>query len=398
MNNLIIMTNSPGELAGWVAPTVKASLEAGLDAKITVVSLPCQYASGMELRTAEELDGVSRAVTLKEALKEPAFRRNRNLLLQLGGDPMFGALFSARIGAAWAIYTSRPKWRTRVSQYFVPDVRAERRFTAAKVGKDRYQVVGNLMLDSIPYGIDPEDARRDLNIEGAPAVSFLPGSRPFEYELGAPFFIRTAEELSKKFPALTGLIPLAPTVDTRLFAQGLARFGLSVSETGAVEGLSGGADIRIVTEDNFKAIKASHLAVALPGTNNLQIAALGVPLLVVAPLNTAEDIPLDGLPGLIPTGSAAGRALKKKLVLWYNDREKYVSLANRLTDTSVVPEHRGIMTPSTVAALAEDMLSSEERLSAIKSAYEKLPLERGAAANVAASVKNYFETGKFKRD
>jgi hypothetical protein len=395
MNELIIMTNSPGELAGWVVPTVRAAVEAGLDAEITVVALPCQYASGMELREAEDLEGVSRAVTLKEAMKYARYRRGRALLLQLGGDPMFGAAFSVKTGADWAIYTSRPKWQARVSRYFIPDAKAKKRFESAKVDKKRYEVVGNLMLDSIPYGICAEEARRELSVGSGPAVAFLPGSRPFEYELGAPFFIRAAEELSARFPGMTALMPLAPTVDYKLFEQGLSAFGLSVSEGGRIAGLSEGSDVRVVKNDTFKAIKASHLAVALPGTNNLQIAALDVPLLVVAPLNRAEDIPLDGLAGLIPLGSAAGRALKKRLVFWYNARERFVSLANRAIDSEVVPEYRCIMTPSTVANLAEELLAAPEKLEEIKSAYGKLPLERGASGRVAASVKSYFEKGRF---
>ena len=77
----------------------------------------------------------------------------------------------------------------------------------------------------------------------------------------------------------------------------------------------------LVREGQYAAIAASSLAVAFPGTNNLQIASLGVPLLMIAPLNQAHNIPLDGIPGALPREGAAAVAVKKKLVHWYNAKK-----------------------------------------------------------------------------
>ncbi|NLX85410.1 MAG: hypothetical protein GXZ00_07330, partial [Synergistaceae bacterium] len=46
MDELFILTNSPGEVSGWVMPVVKELESAQFPAKIRLVVLPCQYASG----------------------------------------------------------------------------------------------------------------------------------------------------------------------------------------------------------------------------------------------------------------------------------------------------------------------------------------------------------------
>ena len=122
MDELFILTNSPGEVSGWVRPVVSALRSGGFPAKVFVAVLPCQYASGMESEYAKEIVGERSVFTFKELWKTAsAVRNKKRLVLQLGGDPFFGALLSARMRCAWMIYTARPRWKFRVDHYFVPD-------------------------------------------------------------------------------------------------------------------------------------------------------------------------------------------------------------------------------------------------------------------------------------
>lgn len=108
--------------------------------------------------------------------------------------------------------------------------------------------------------------------------------------------------------------------------------------------------------------------------------------MMVAPLNEAENIPLDGIPGIIPMSVPGAKRLKKRLVFWYSSKERFVSLPNRIAGKMVVPEHRGIMTPSMVARMAEDLLDSPERLKKITDGYADIPFERGAAEKIAGII------------
>lgn len=391
MGDLYLLSNSPGEVSGWVKPVAEAFAGLGGGARVTLAVLPCPYASGMEKRYGSEIGGIDRSVTFRDAWKDGR-KGKKSLVLQLGGDPMFGSLLSARLSAPWMIYTARPRWKTRVSHYFIPDAGAERRFISAKVKQEKFSRVGNLALDSIPQGLTVNEAKARLGLApDAETIVFLPGSRPFEYTLGTAFFSRTADEVLKAFPGMSALMPIAPTVDEDQLTAGLRQCGMRwEGERRAETVICGGSRIRLVRGDVFPVIKAAKLVVAFPGTNNLQTAALGTPLMMVAPLNEAENIPLDGIAGIIPPGFPGFRQLKKKLVFKINKREKYISLPNRIAQKAIVPEHRGLLTPSMVADMAKELLASPESLAEISAGYREIGFEYGAAEKIARRAALYF--------
>ncbi|MEG1799521.1 MAG: cdisaccharide synthetase, partial [Synergistaceae bacterium] len=86
MDNIFILSNSPGEVSGWVKPTAAALASCGLGAKTTLVLLPCPYASGMEERYGREIYGIDDAVPFKSAWKSNISGSGKRLVLQLGGD------------------------------------------------------------------------------------------------------------------------------------------------------------------------------------------------------------------------------------------------------------------------------------------------------------------------
>lgn len=398
MDELYILTNSPGEVSGWVRPVALALISKGFPSKISLVVLPCQYASGMEAEYGKEIEGIGSVFTFKELWKTyRKVKEGKKLVLQLGGDPLFGALLSAKLKCSWMIYTSRPRWKSRVNHYFVPDYAAEKKFAASGVRRDKVTRVGNLIFDSTPECKNTDEAREIMGLsEGEEAVSFLPGSRPFEYRDGFSFFSCAAMEFLSKHPNYHAFLPVAPTVDENLLIEGLRSAGLDWTGDSAVKEIlwDKPGRIRLIRHNNFEAIKASRLAVALPGTNNLQIISLCVPLLTVIPLNQPENIPLDGIPGIIPMSVPGAKRLKRKLIYWYSKKLKYASLPNRMAGKEIVPEHRGIMTPLMVAGLVEELISNPEKLHDIVTGYSDIVFERGAALKIADKVFHYFSSGK----
>lgn len=389
MDNIFILSNSPGEVSGWVKPVAAALASRGSGAKVSLVLLPCPYASGMEERYGREIFGIDDAMPFRSAWKLNVRGTGKRLVLQLGGDPLFGALMSAKFRAKWMIYTARPRWISRVDHYFLPDAHALSRFHDKKVSPSKYTFVGNLMIDSVPICGARDEMKARFGISpNENVISFLPGSRPFEYKEGYAFFSRAAMDVLSKFKNMHAFLPVAPTVDEAILEEGLRSAGLEWRGESEAEEIvwNGPGRIRLIRRGNYEAIKASSLAVAFPGTNNLQIASLGVPLMMVAPLNEAENIPLDGIPGIIPMSVPGAKRLKKKLVFWYSSRERFVSLPNRIAGRMVVPEHRGIMTPSMVAGMAEELLASPERLKKIVEGYSDISFERGAAEKIAEII------------
>lgn len=107
MNTLFILSNSPGEVSGWMGPVTRALAERDFPLDITGVTLPCPYASGMEAGSARRLPGVTEVVQLRDAMRTvPA--GGKRLILQLGGDPMYGCALSLSLRTA-ALDTPRAR-------------------------------------------------------------------------------------------------------------------------------------------------------------------------------------------------------------------------------------------------------------------------------------------------
>ena len=362
--------------------------------RAAAVTLPCPYASGREGAHAGTMPGVERVMNFREAMrqtKEPG----RSLVLQLGGDPMYGWALSAKLRVPWMIYTARPRWRGKVAHYFIPDGTARARFERAGVAPERYTVVGNLILDSVerPDGAALAAVRERYGAGCEHIIAFMPGSRPFEYELGFGFYCECAALVRERYAGWQAVLPVAPTVSEEILRAGLEKTGLAWRGEGRVEEiiLRDGSRVPLVREGQYAAIAASSLAVAFPGTNNLQIASLGVPLLMIAPLNQAHNIPLDGIPGALPREGAAAVAVKKKLVHWYNAKKEYVSLPNMLAGRALLPERRELMTPESACRYISELIESPERRREITEGYAALDLRRGASERIAREICEYFE-------
>ena len=67
MDELLILSNSPGEVSGWMEPVARALDKRGAGLSLTAVTLPCPYASGREGAHARTLPGVTDVLTLREA-------------------------------------------------------------------------------------------------------------------------------------------------------------------------------------------------------------------------------------------------------------------------------------------------------------------------------------------
>ncbi|WP_300002042.1 lipid-A-disaccharide synthase [uncultured Cedecea sp.] len=116
--------------------------------------------------------------------------------------------------------------------YVSPSVWAWRQKRVFKIGKatdlvlaflpfekafyDKFNVpcrfIGHTMADAIPLSPDKQAARHALGIDPqAKCLALLPGSRNAEVEMLSADFLRTAQLLRKRWPALQVLVPLVNT-------------------------------------------------------------------------------------------------------------------------------------------------------------------------------------------
>lgn len=391
--DLYITANSPGEIAGRVVPLVRAIRARVRRCRITLVILPCQYASGSELSMAEGVE-VDRCVGIRRlgSLIQSESRGQDNekcLVLHMGGDVLFAIYVSRRLKAPLWVYASRPRWGRFVDRFFVPDQRAIDRFVALDYPKERYERIGEISLDSVVLNATEEESRERLGLSPEePVLTFLTGSRPIEYCEGVPYFARIASGILDSFPGHRVFFPLAPTVREDLLEDAVKNASLEWKGKSRIHALNLGKGrwASVVRGMTLEVLNCSTLAIAVPGTNNLQAAALYVPYIMVLPLDGADEYPLDGFMGLLPLSFPGVRMLKKAYIMRLNEKTEFVSLPNKMAGKELAPEIRGIFEPEEVVKSAVSLLGSPKKLKEMSRAFFELTHERGASARLAARV------------
>ena len=389
-SDIYITVNSPGEIAGWAAPVVRELRLHLKSCRITLVVPPCQYASGAETAYGSQMEGVERCIRFRSALFSDIADPNApRLVLHLGGDFAYSVLLSRRLRAPLFAYAARPRWRGFVEHFFIPDHSAQRRFALSNFLPDQYSRVGHLALDSVVLKETEGETRLRLGFSPEQKIlAFLTGSRPLEYCEGMPFFVKIASLITESFPDHEVVFPMAPTVDEARFRESLDANGVRWRGSSRVRevDLGGGRWGRVLWTLPLESVNCCRLVVAVPGTNNLQVAALYVPLLMVLPLDKAEEFPLDGIGGVLPLWLPGVKWLKRWIIFRMNERTPYVSLPNRMAGRMIAPELRGLLTAEDVAEKAREMLSSPQKLEEISRAFWELTHERGAAGRIATAI------------
>lgn len=162
--------------------------------------------------------------------------------------------------------------------------------------------VGNPMLDSVQTTMGCDAFRASMGIEpGRPVVGLLPGSRVQEIARLLADFLRAGEILAQEGNTPVFLLPQASTITREdLVAHGLGSTTL---------------DVRVCPENRYDLMAACDAVLAASGTVTLELAILGVPMVVcyrVAPLTYYLARPFI--------------------------RVKYASLVNLVAGRAVVPE------------------------------------------------------------
>ena len=89
---LVVTVNGPGELTGWGRPFVRAVYAQAPDARISIVFVPCPYATGREADTAQHFFPQATVVPPREyagflmGRSVEGMERGRGALQYLGGD------------------------------------------------------------------------------------------------------------------------------------------------------------------------------------------------------------------------------------------------------------------------------------------------------------------------
>jgi lipid A disaccharide synthetase len=208
-----------------------------------------------------------------------------------------------------------------------------------------------------------------------------------------PFFLQAALWLRRFAPDLPVAFGVSPfTTDDELTAAlrtgGDRRFWGTRGrvEDGAL--IAEGSDVRFpLVRESLRYARRARVALTIPGTKCIELAALGVPTIVCVPVNAPELIVVNGPLTYLDRIPLAGVPLKRLVISQLGHRYPMLAQPNMDAGVQLMPELRSALMPGHVARVVVDYAADDE---ARRSAAERLgalyAADRGASQRMAASL------------
>ncbi|MFC1517260.1 hypothetical protein ACFL5G_01760 [Candidatus Margulisiibacteriota bacterium] len=319
----VLTANGPGEISAQIKPMAKEIKRQYPQARITLIILPCQFASGYEIPMAQKIAELDRIISPKK-YRELVFQKKaleqfhlapKGAIIFLGGDPFHAILLKNRFKyPAFAYFEKKVRWAAKFKEVFTP------------------KTVGNLMVDAaegkINYG---GHALGDPKL----SVGLFPGSRPGYVEYMIPLLMEIAKKLKTKVPNINFCwgIPfhLKEFVNDK-FSEELAEFP-QITDCHDLD-----------------------LILTLLGTNTALYAVQGIPMLVLFPFHRPDLIPLMGLLGLLDKVPIISKFIKWLALRLASFRLGHVAIPNIVSKTEITPEMKGYFKADDVVKKAYELL------------------------------------------
>jgi hypothetical protein len=346
-----------------VRPLLAALRERDPNVELHVLAVPDDFATGREAAYVEELFPGVHAYPPSAYLRLALGRHVEGLpdradrVQYLGGDLAHAARVHARLGGVATSYKfSRKSYAGTFARVFAVDEANATQLEDWNVPRERITVVGNLAIDGAlgeaagRYGDLPSDAAHD-------GIVLFPGSRKHEVVNAFPLFVRIALNLRRMLPDVAIAFAGSPFVPDDVLRAALARGGEIALAYGAPSELVDGS---VVAEGHafplvrhaMGAAATARLAIAIPGTKVIELAALGVPALVTVPFNAPELVVIGGPLQYVGKLPLIGPPLKRSAVLAVARRFEHFAQPNIDAGRSIDPEIAGTLLPSQVAFTA----------------------------------------------
>ncbi|MBC5798429.1 MAG: hypothetical protein GIX03_14035 [Candidatus Eremiobacteraeota bacterium] len=400
-----ISSNGPGEFSGWVRPLVTALLRLAPQTDVSLFFVPDDYATGREADVAARLFPGVRVIPPRAYVafalgrRTPGVPETVDVVQYLGGDLLHAARLRKRLRARLRTYKFAPRrYARRLECAYALDAGNARQLMAAGVPTGHVNVVGNLAIDGAlaeAAGTFPSSDGRDDLVPGG--ILMLPGSRKNEVANMVPFFLQTAVYMRKQRPDIPIAFAISPFTTHAELARALNAGGHrnAWGARGRLITLPGGLAIRAdddgepfaVVRDAMRHARHARLALTLPGTKCIELAALGVPAVVCVPLNAPEVAVVNGPLQYLDRLPVVGLPLKRAVVVGVDKRFALTAQPNIDAGCMLMPELRGTLMPGEVArrmlAYADDAPARAEASPTLRALYAA---HAGAAERMARSL------------
>jgi hypothetical protein len=398
---LALCANGPGEFAGWVRPLLRALYARAPTLDVRVFCVPDDYATGHEPEYLRALFPNAVVYPRGDYLRFALGRSLAGLPVRvdrvqyLGGDLMHAARLHDRLGGIATAYKfSRRRYAARFARVFAVDEANREQLRGWGVPDERIAVVGNLAIDGAldeaagHFGDADGDAARD-------GIVLFPGSRKHEVQSGLPMFVRIAREIRRRLPEVPLAFARSPFTTDDEIARALAEGGVRTAYGLRAQLASEGEAAAIVAEGEryplvraaMRAARSARLAVAIPGTKTIELAALGIPAVTLTPYNAPELAVINGPLQYVGRLPLVGTPLKRAAVTAVARRFRWFSQPNIDAGVELDPELRGTMLPSRVASVVAERYADrawrEQTGAALRALYAH---HAGAAERMAQAL------------
>ncbi len=368
---IAITANGPGEFAGWVRPLTAALRARDPSVEIHVLCVPDDYATGTEAAYIERTVPGVRAYPPAAYVRLVLGRGVDGLPAQvdrvqyLGGDLSHAARVQSKLGGAATAYKfSRKKYAPLFERIFAVDEANKAQLEGWSTPPERIRVIGNLAIDGAlgeaagAYGDPQSDAARD-------GFVLFPGSRHNEVVNLFPTFVRIALNLRRMLPDVPIAFAGSPFVDDEKLRDALAKGGEHPHAYGVPAELRDGEII--AGGEQFPLLRAAmgaaahaRLAISIPGTKVIELAALGIPAVVCTPFNAPELAVIGGPMQYVGKVPLIGTPVKRAAVMAVVRRFRYFAQPNIDAGRELDPEIAGTLLPSQVAHFAAERWADVE--------------------------------------
>jgi len=356
MYDLFITTNGPGEIATWVTPLVKEIKQLRSDIRISLFILPCRFATGSEEEIALGINEIDFVFPSKDYLKRLMvlpFKPSKNgVVMYLGGDLFLGVLLKWRYRFKAVAYTEGMKsFKHQYDSFFTREEDGDLMFSYF----DHYK----------------EDLKLTKELTKKKNIVFFPGSRPDQFKLLFPLLQKVVPLISKDYNCIFSVSPF--------IADKLIKKLITDKD-------------RIIYYKNktFELMQSAHLAITIPGTNNIQLAYLNVPALVIFPFNTPEVVHFKGLTGALLNLPILKTVGKRMVLYLLNKRVPYTSLLNRKENKMIYPELRGDLVYKMIAESINELLASNKKMDKIKNNLKSLNKKSRVLSKIVKTIDGYL--------
>lgn len=424
--DILILSNGPGEVTTWVRPVVQSLRQLlGNDptqVRISVILSPCPNATGKEVaiaRSYSEVDRVQGAEYFSQFLLRGKTAENwdwreRGVVVFLGGDQFFTVVISKRLGYRSVTYAEwDARWWRWIDRFGI--MKPELLQKVPPQYHQKFTVVGDLMADVAQGSTSQfsqisleQSSKQLLDIPQKQIIGLLPGSKAAKLAQGLPLSLAIADYLHTQKPHIKFIIPVAPTLDL----PALAKF--ADPQQNPVLKMVKGSPATLIQQDSEDYLQTAQgllvelrreypaheiltqcqICITTVGANTAELAALGVPMIVLIPMQQLDAMrSWDGLPGILVRLPGVGSIFANLINGYILRQGRLFAWPNIWAKTAIVPELVGNLTAAQVGDLVIDYLDHPEKLQQMSDRLQQVRGLPGASRKLAEVVMKEVESG-----